>query len=215
MANIVVRRLANPTEDEYERAVSTLLAAFEPAPDSFGHSLTGGDRTLRPLFHDAHLRAGAIGGEVWVAGFGPTDICAVAVWFGPGTDYLETEEQRAAGWNQLEAKFTPELKQWWSEYFTPRYSKWNESCVGEGTKFKSWQLQLLGTNPEYQRKGLAAALIQAIEAKAIADGVIMCLETIGEPNVAFYKQRGFSVRSEVLSIVGAGGEVTMTCLSKP
>jgi hypothetical protein len=29
---------------------------------------------------------------------------------------LFSEEQRAAGWYDVEAKFTPELKKWWSEY---------------------------------------------------------------------------------------------------
>ncbi|KAF8172403.1 hypothetical protein K438DRAFT_1217772 [Mycena galopus ATCC 62051] len=46
-----------------------------------------------------------------------------------------------------------------------RYNTWNAACIGEGMKLKSWQLQLLGTVPEHQRKGLSTALIQAIELK--------------------------------------------------
>ena len=60
------------------------------APEPFFDSLTGGNRELNILIHRTHIRAGALEGEVWVAGFGPTDICAVAVWFGPGTDILAT-----------------------------------------------------------------------------------------------------------------------------
>lgn len=59
-------------------------------PDPFGHSLTGGNLELDIWLQRAHVRAGAIGGELWVAGYGPTDICAVAIWYGPGTDFLAT-----------------------------------------------------------------------------------------------------------------------------
>ncbi|KAJ7132308.1 hypothetical protein C8R44DRAFT_773712 [Mycena epipterygia] len=214
MADIVVRRILNPTEDETERAAAVLLAAFRDSPNSFGESLTGGDRDIDISLHRAYLGAAAVGGEIWVAGFGPTDICAVATWFGPGTDYLETEEQRAAGWNQVQSKFTPELKKWWLDYFIPRTKAWNEACLGKGTKLKSWLLQLLATSPDHQHKGLAAALIQAVEAKATADGVMMCLTTTNDANVTFYKRRGFVVRGDI-SIVGSGGEIIMTCLSKP
>ncbi|KAJ7614658.1 hypothetical protein DFH06DRAFT_129469 [Mycena polygramma] len=212
MANVVVRRLINPTEDEIEEAAAILNSAFlSLAPEPFGPSLTGGNPDLDILFNRAGVRAGLVGGEVWVAGFGPTDICAVAVWFGPGTDYLATEEQRAAGWDELRAKFTPELKQWWSDYLV-NYNAWNVTCLGEGTKLNSWQLQLLGTSPKHHKKGLAGALIRAIELKA--DGAKMCLETTNESNVAFYKKLGFEVRGPPLTVVGSGGTTTLTCLSK-
>ncbi|KAJ7460805.1 hypothetical protein FB451DRAFT_1405340 [Mycena latifolia] len=214
MADLVVRRLINPTDDEIERGATLLTAAFNELTDAFGACITGGNSDLDPMFHRAHMRAGAVGGELWVAGFGPTDIAAVAVWFGPGTEFLDTEEQRAAGYNDLQAKFTPELHKWWSEYFIPRYKQWNEACLGEGTYRKSWHLDLLGTSTDHQHKGLAAALIQAVEPKATADGVMMYLETTNDANVAFYKKRGFNVRGDI-SIVGSGGEVTLTCLSKP
>ncbi|KAF8166656.1 hypothetical protein K438DRAFT_1857116 [Mycena galopus ATCC 62051] len=165
MPEIVVRRLVNPTEDEIEQAATVLSKAFQAADDPFGNSLTGGDPKLDIWLQRSQVRAAAIGGELWVAGFSTTDICAVATWFGPGADFLATEEQRAAGWYEVEAKFPSELKKWWSEYFIPRYNTWNAACIGEGTKLKSWQLQVLGTAPEHQRKGLSTALIQAIELK--------------------------------------------------
>ncbi|KAJ6581023.1 hypothetical protein B0H19DRAFT_1113295 [Mycena capillaripes] len=213
MPEIVVRRLVNPTEDEIEQAATVLLAAFSP-PDSFANSLTGNNEELNIWLARSGVRAAAIGGELWVAGLAPTDICAVATWFPPGTDHLISEEQRAAGWNQLQAKFTPELQKWWTEYYIPRYTAWNASCIGEGTKLKSWQLQLLGTSPEHQKKGLAAALIRAVELKAVADGEMMCLETTNDPNIAFYRKLGFVVRGTI-SMVGSGGEDTLTSLSKP
>ncbi|KAJ7355790.1 acyl-CoA N-acyltransferase [Mycena albidolilacea] len=212
MSEIVVRQLVNPTEDEIEQAATVLKDAFHAGADPFGHSLCGGNLEFDTQILRAGVRAAVVGGEIWVAGLGPTDIGAVATWFGPGTDYLATEEQRAAGWYDVEAKFTPELKKWWSEYFIPRYNSWNAASIGEGTKLKSWQLQLLATAPEHQRKGLAGALIKAVESKA--DGVMLCLETTNDPNVAFYRKLGFVVRGTI-SLVGSGGESIMTSLTKP
>ncbi|KAJ7272677.1 hypothetical protein B0H12DRAFT_1091512 [Mycena haematopus] len=213
-SEIVVCKLVNVTEDEIEQAATVLKEAFHAGADPFGHSLSGGNLELDFWILRAHVRAAVIGGELWVAGSQSQDICAVATWFGPGTDFLATEEQRAAGWYDVEAKFTPELKQWWSEYFIPRYNAWNASCIGEGTKLKSWQLQLLGTDPKHQRKGLSTALIKAVESKAAVDKVAMCLETTNDPNVAFYRKLGFVVRGTI-SLVGSGGETIMTSLTKP
>jgi len=213
ITSIVVRRLVTPTEDEIQQAAAVLHAAFLQLNDGFGHSLTGGNPELDLKLHLACLRAGAVGGEIWVAGFGPTEIRAVAVWFGPGTDYQATEEQRAAGWNALQTKFPPELRKWWSDYFIPRCRVWRESCLGEGTKLRSWHLQMLATKPEDQRKGLSIALIQAVELKAQADGAMMCVDTTNDSNVAFYRARGFTVRGTV-ELVGSGGKTIMTCLSK-
>ncbi|CAK5273817.1 unnamed protein product, partial [Mycena citricolor] len=215
MAPVFVRRLENPTEDEIERCASVLLAAFNSLNDVFSHSLTGGNRDLDFDINVAPVRAALIAGQVWVAGFDAavSDICAVALWFGPGAEYLATEEQREAGWNQLQAKFTPELKQWWS-YFIPRFGQWCDASLGPGVKLRSWRLNSLGTLPEHHGQGLGAALIQAIEIKAKADNVMMVLETTTDENIRFYQNRGFLVRGEPLSILGSGGETTFTCLSK-
>ncbi|KAJ7081393.1 hypothetical protein B0H15DRAFT_470701 [Mycena belliarum] len=215
MGDLVVRRLTNPTDDEIERASALLTEAFRSVTeDTFGASMTGGNPDLDQPFHRAHLRAGAIGGELWVAGFGPTDISAVAVWFGPGSALLATEEQRAAGYNEVRSRFTPELERWWSEYFEPRSAQWIEACLGKGTAHKSWNLNLLATSVDHHHKGLATALLRTVDTRASSDGTMMYLETTTDANIKFYKNRGFVVRGDI-SIIGSGGEVTFTCLSKP
>ncbi|KAJ7282095.1 hypothetical protein C8J57DRAFT_90190 [Mycena rebaudengoi] len=211
---IVVRQLSNPSEDEINRGSAVLAAAFAPRPGTFSESMAGGNPDLSQPFYRAQMRGGAVGGELWVAGFGPTDISAVAIWFGPGQTFLGSEEQREAGWNQLQSQFTPELRKWWSDYLLPRVDSWTESCLGNGAKLNSWHLLLLGTNPDHHHKGLAAALIKAVETKANNDDVMMCLETSNVKNISFYKHFGFTVRGDI-SIIGSAGEVTMTCLSKP
>ncbi|KAJ6474662.1 hypothetical protein C8R47DRAFT_1076252 [Mycena vitilis] len=69
---------------------------------------------------------------------------------------------------------------------------------GPGTDFLAtyWlHVALLGTSPKHRRKGLASALIRAIELKAQTDGAVMCLETNNDSNVAFYKKLGFEFRA--------------------
>ncbi|KAJ7089839.1 hypothetical protein B0H15DRAFT_273655 [Mycena belliarum] len=215
MGDLVVRRLINPTDDEIERGSALLTEAFRSVTeDNFGASMTGGNPDLDQPFHRAHMRAGAIGGELWVAGFGPTDISAVAVLFGPGSASLATEEQRAAGWNEVRSRFTPELERWWSEYFEPRSAQWIEACLGKGTDYKSWHLAGLATSPNHQHKGLATALLQAVNTRASSDGTMIYLETTTDANIMFYKKHGFVVRGDI-SIIGSGGDTTLTCLSKP
>ncbi|KAJ7355792.1 acyl-CoA N-acyltransferase [Mycena albidolilacea] len=215
MAEIIVRKLSDPTEDEIEQAAAVLNEAFLNPPDPFFHSLTGGNRELDIYIHRAHVRSGVLDGEVWVAGFGPTDICAVAVWFGPGADVLATDEKRAAaGLGQFQSRLGPEQRKWRSEYFLPRYDEAIASFIGQDTSLNSWHLDLLGTDPKHQRKGLSSALIRAVESKAAAEGVMMVLETTNDPNVAYYQKLGFVVRG-TFSVVGSGGDITLTSLTKP
>jgi len=49
--------------------------------------------------------------------------------------------------------------------FLPKYNAFTESSLGKGTKHDSWQLQLLGTKPDCQQKGLATALIKFVRDK--------------------------------------------------
>ncbi|KAJ7614636.1 hypothetical protein DFH06DRAFT_1307420 [Mycena polygramma] len=222
MAEILVRKLTkNSPEDQVEQAVEVLSSAFLEADDPFSKSLIGInaeqklDSELNKELNRTGVQAGLVGGEVWVAGLGPTDsILAVGVWFGPGADFLATKEQRAAGWDEFHVKFSEGLKQWWLDYMRA-YNTWNESCLDteKGSRVNSWQLALLGTSPKHHRKGLASALIRAIELKATANGEGMCLETTTDSNVAFYEKRGFEVRGTT-EFSGSGGKTTMTCLSK-
>ncbi|KAJ7067880.1 acyl-CoA N-acyltransferase [Mycena amicta] len=217
MAEVFVRRLETPTDAQIEQLVTLMLESFQAVTyDTFGTSLNGGDKSLDIFLHRASLKAGFVDGEVWVAGFTPqvSQICAVAIWFPPQTDYLNTEQQRAAGWDQAQLRFSPELSKWYSDYLAPRISAHSADFLGKDAQLNSWHLNILATNPNHQKKGLAAALIDAIETKAKADGIPMCVETTNALNVAFYRNRGFRVRG-TLDLVGTGGQHVFTFFSKP
>lgn len=59
-----------------------------------------------------------------------------------------------------------------------------------------WYLQMVGTHPDWQRRGIASRLINEGLSWARRDGVGVYLETETIENVAYYRHLGFEVRSE-------------------
>ena len=59
-----------------------------------------------------------------------------------------------------------------------------------------WYLQLLATHPDWQRRGISAALMNVMFERADADGLPCYLETETVENVAYYRHHGFDVRTE-------------------
>lgn len=59
-----------------------------------------------------------------------------------------------------------------------------------------WYLQLLATHPDWQRRGLGAALMESMFERADREGLACHLETETEVNVGYYRRHGFEVRSE-------------------
>lgn len=55
---------------------------------------------------------------------------------------------------------------------------------------------MIGTHPDWQRRGVAAALMAAGFELADAEGLPCYLETETLDNVAYYGHHGFEVRSE-------------------
>jgi ribosomal protein S18 acetylase RimI-like enzyme len=59
-----------------------------------------------------------------------------------------------------------------------------------------WHLNMLATHPDWQRRGLGAALMAVGFAIADEAGLPCYLETETPENVAYYRRHGFEVRSE-------------------
>lgn len=60
-----------------------------------------------------------------------------------------------------------------------------------------WYLAVLGTDPQYQGKGVGSALMAPVLQKCDAEGVPAYLESSKESNVPFYQRHGFEVKGEV------------------
>ncbi|KAJ7852154.1 hypothetical protein B0H13DRAFT_1904767 [Mycena leptocephala] len=146
--------------------------------------------------------AGLWGGEVWVTEADDTEkkIIGCAVWFGPGHTMTTSEDQQKYALGLLMAGFTYELKNWWMAALSnpymycgispdfdyqllPQYEVVLTSALGQGTKHSSWHLHTLAVDPEYQRKGAARSLVNAIVEKASQPGSMLCVEEGNETNV--------------------------------
>jgi GNAT superfamily N-acetyltransferase len=60
-----------------------------------------------------------------------------------------------------------------------------------------WYLSTLGTEPDFQRKGVGSALIQPVLDRCDVEGVPAYLESSKEINVPYYRRHGFEVTDEV------------------
>jgi GNAT superfamily N-acetyltransferase len=56
-----------------------------------------------------------------------------------------------------------------------------------------WYLGVLGTHPDWQRRGIASAVLAPVLALCDSDGLPAYLETQKESNVPFYRRHGFEV----------------------
>ncbi len=66
-----------------------------------------------------------------------------------------------------------------------------------------WYLQLLACDPEHQRRGIGAALLEDVLETCDRDGVASYLETQKEDNLAYYARFGFTVVDEHRPVKGA------------
>jgi len=60
-----------------------------------------------------------------------------------------------------------------------------------------WYLEVLGTDPPHQRKGVGAALMKPVLDRCDAEGLPAYLATQKPDNVAYYRHHGFEVRKEM------------------
>lgn len=194
----VIRQVTEPSEADIERMVDALDAAF--GYNYFGHSLPGQDSERSRGMLRAHITAALVdaGSEVYIAETEsqPPEIVGVATWHGPGSAFLSTEEQRAAGWDQMVSRLGKDQQEWFG-YWLPLYDEYVTREFGEGTKLASYHLQLLGVHPSHQRQGISSALVKVGEEKAKARGVAVCIETIGNTAVPFYRACGYDIKEPV------------------
>ncbi|TDL30001.1 hypothetical protein BD410DRAFT_710196 [Rickenella mellea] len=179
-----------------------------------------GNKSLVPDVHRAQIKAGLIGGRVYVAEIDQVGIVGAAVWFGPGEELLSSPDQAAAGFNQFMGDLgsrDPEMPAWWMTSFLPNYGKFTSEALGDPKyKHNGWHLQLLGVEPKYQRHGVGTALIKYVkDIDATSESKHLSVETETEGARQFYKQVGFIERGEttVESEKKLGGSCPMWCLS--
>lgn len=135
--------------------------------------LAPGGEVLRPAM------TGWIGlGEVWCT----DDGAGAAVWIPPGRPEIDFTVDPPV----------PEPPAERAERFALLGPLMEEHTPPE----PHWYLQLLATHPDWQRRGIGAALMGVMFERAESEGLACHLETETVENVAYYRRHGFDVRSE-------------------
>jgi GNAT superfamily N-acetyltransferase len=178
-ARIEIRR-ADETETP---AVSAMLArafADEPFVTWFTRrDRPHGDLRLRRFFRH-YLELGFRNGQVYTT----PDHKGAAIWIRPRQWNLGVREQ---------LRWLPSLlRDIGPLHLLPRLL-----AVNEAERFHPdtphYYLLGLGTDPEYQGRGIGTALLQPVLARCDAEGVPAYLEASAHEVVPFYERRGFSV----------------------
>jgi len=109
------------------------------------------------------------------------DVVAFALWIPPGRPEVEIEQSVTdSPTDELIGKFVA-----------------LGEAVGANTPSEDhWYLQMIGTHPDWQRRGYGSQLISEGISRARRDGLGVYLETETIENVAYYRHLGFEVRSE-------------------
>lgn len=130
-------------------------------------------------------------GEVWCT----DDGAGVAVWLPPGRP--EAPPDPDAGPDDVPPEPPPDL--------LDRFGIIGPLMQAHTPTDEHWYLQLLATHPDWQRQGIAAALMSSMFERSDAEGLPCYLETETVENVAYYRRHGFEVVSEF--DIPAGGHV--------
>jgi len=169
---------------ELDTLATTLALAFDDDPLT-GWLFPGAAARRRklPAFFRSLLRASLPFGEVYAAAGGR----CVAIWNPPGTFPL--------GWYK-DAK----LGLVTARLIGPRL----RTCARGLMYFQShhpqdphWYLQMLGTHPEWQGRGLGSSIVAPVLERCDAGGERIYLESSKERNIPFYARHGFEVTAEL------------------
>lgn len=117
-------------------------------------------------------------GEVWCT----DDAVGLAVWIPPGRPEADF------GLDPLAEAPTPERLE--------RFEIIGAVMAEHTPDEPHWYLQVLATHPDWQRRGMGERLMTSMFERADAEGLPCYLETETIENVAYYRGRGFEVRSE-------------------
>jgi GNAT superfamily N-acetyltransferase len=182
--------IRSATADEMMPVVATITAAFITDPVA---------RFAWPSVHD-HLRAMPLGTPEFAGGgfahgtvYVSDDLCGAALWLPPGVhpngEALEKVFRDTATPEHLDDLLGTfeQMERWHPEE-------------------PHWYLPLVGVEPNAQRRGLGAALMQHAVARCDQEGALAYLDSSNPRNISLYRRFGFEVMGEIR--VGAGPLVT-------
>ncbi|KAJ6570245.1 hypothetical protein DFH09DRAFT_425465 [Mycena vulgaris] len=172
------------------------------------NSMVGGDESLKDPILRTMILAGELAGEVYLATDTTTDrVVALAVWFPPGKSLFDSEEQRALGFDDFMKKLSPDTKAFWDTVFVPVVDKFLAEIVGPNGTRDSQYLDLLATDPLYQKKGIATILLKMVHDRFPDDNMrpLFAHCATNESNARYYESCGYSVEGKMYLEAPTGG----------
>lgn len=189
---------AQPTDAE--ALGRTLTAAFDDDPlTTWLFPAEAGRRRKLPTFFGALLRASFPFGEVYTA----DESRGVAIWNPPGTFPMSWTAEARLGLTT-------------TRLVGPRIlacARGLAYFASHHPKDRHWYLQMLGTDPERQGKGIGAAIVAPVLERCDREGERAYLESSKERNIPFYARLGFAVTEEIH--VPGGGPVVWAMWREP
>ncbi|THU89926.1 hypothetical protein K435DRAFT_781417 [Dendrothele bispora CBS 962.96] len=177
-------------------------------------ALLGGNWELHGDYWRSLIRAAALEGEIYVVRNPKGQIVSIAVWFPPGNDLFNSEEQRALGFNDFFAKLSPETQEWWNTTCDEVMGELAKKVFTKEERESRWWCVNLATEPTYQGRGYATALIDTMFQKAKSTGTILGLATAPDYNVPKYLGMGFRERGNA-PMPSPTGDFVVHMFSKP
>ncbi|KAL5498768.1 hypothetical protein ACEPAH_2123 [Sanghuangporus vaninii] len=192
---VTVRKLSaqNVTAYEKTRIVQVLLASCRG--DLEMAALTGGRAGLEPAFIQSQVELCLSRGEVYVAGQGDS-VDGVLLAYAPGQDVQESSSSHPPQTLDYVSKLSPEMQQWWTSHFMPKFSELTNIALGsqEGRK-ATWYIKTIAVHPDRQRRGIGRQLMQTVLRQADASSRKACLEVNSDSMVRVFAKFGFRVRA--------------------
>lgn len=146
------------------------------------------DPVMRWLFPDDRMFAGGLVMRDFFrrmiahgATLTTSDVVAFAMWVPPGRPEVEVEPTSTE---------TP------SDELIAKFVALRQALDANTPDEDHWYLQMVGTHPDWQRRGIGSVLIEEGLGWAMRDGLGVYLETETAENVAYYRHLGFAVRTE-------------------
>jgi GNAT superfamily N-acetyltransferase len=191
--------------DDRRAAVVTLANAFhnDPLFNFLVPNLRSQSRALL-TFMGSLLADGRPFGEVWVARE-ERAVTAVSVWLPPGTFPRGARREIAAYGREMPSVHRLGRR-------LPAALRLQALLERKHHEFGEphWYLSLLGTEPAFQGRGIGAALLAPVLARADDERVPAYLETQKEANVPWYRRHGF----ELIERIQARGCPPMWTMSR-
>ncbi|KAG6847113.1 hypothetical protein H0H93_010038, partial [Arthromyces matolae] len=192
-------------EIEELRAVFDLAFASEHGfkcvvgPDNF-------DRVL-PVLNRSQIVAGTLGGEIYLAKDEEGKIIGGIIWYGPGREQYDSEDQRKQALAPLMASLPDDVKAWFAGSVA-LMEEFKRKTFGDMTKTE-WYLQRVGVHPDWQGKGVGTALIE--RGRQNTNGHAIALQAVEPANIGYYEHIGFKNKGHI-DVQAPHGDFTVTGL---